>query len=177
MAALASTQTPINSSLHALSLGSDKYKGATVEDLQLPPAFSLPLSEPISRAIELAYERDFSHIPYVAFAISKYRLLRQNVSVLDRHRRPVGYVDVAKLKEKWEADEADPNDKVSHYMTKFLRTVSQPYTVITPFTPLSDLEDFLQTHLFALVTDANRKFVLAVATQEDLNSFVSRRGI
>ncbi|KAG5350982.1 hypothetical protein C0989_008422 [Termitomyces sp. Mn162] len=87
MAALASMQTPINSSLHALSLGgdSDKYKGAVVEDLQLPPAFSLPLSEPISGAIELAYERDFSHIP-----------------------KPVGYVDVAQLKEKWEAGEADP---------------------------------------------------------------------
>ncbi|KAH0581892.1 hypothetical protein H2248_011574 [Termitomyces sp. 'cryptogamus'] len=156
MAALASMQTPINSSLHALSLGgdSDKYKGAVVEDLQLPPAFSLPLSEPISGAIELAYERDFSHIP-----------------------KPVGYVDVAQLKEKWEAGEADPTDKVSQYMTKFLRTASYPYTVITPLTPLVDLEQFLQTHLFALVTDTSRKFVLAVATQQDLNSFVSRRGI
>ncbi|KAG6857034.1 hypothetical protein H0H87_010388, partial [Tephrocybe sp. NHM501043] len=88
---LATTPTPINSSLHTLSDGGDKYRGAVVEDLQLPPAFSLPLSEPISRAVELAYERDFSHIP-----------------VLDRHRRPVGYVDVAKLKEKWEAGMADP---------------------------------------------------------------------
>jgi hypothetical protein len=43
----------------------DKYRGAVVEDLQLPPAFALPFDEAISRAIELAYERDFSHIPYV----------------------------------------------------------------------------------------------------------------
>ncbi|KAG6868635.1 hypothetical protein C0993_012679 [Termitomyces sp. T159_Od127] len=160
MAALALTQPAINSSLHAVSVGSDKYKGAVVEDLQLPPAFSLPLFEPISQAIELASERDFSHIP-----------------VLDRHRRPVGYVDVAKLKEKWEANEADPTDKVSQYMTKFMRTASHPYTIITPLTPLSDLEQFLQTHLFALVTDTNRKFVLAVATQQDLSNFVTRRGI
>jgi hypothetical protein len=59
----------------------DKYRGAVVEvharvslahaslihlqDLQLPPAFSLPKTELIARAIELAYDRDFSHIPCV----------------------------------------------------------------------------------------------------------------
>lgn len=153
-----STQT-VNSSIHTLPRPEDKYRGAVVEDLQLPPAFSLPSTEAISRAIELAYDRDFSHIP-----------------VLDRHRKPVGYVDVAKLKEKWEAGNAIPNDKVSAYMTKFRRTASEPYSLITPLTSLSDLEEFLKTNLFALVTDNDRKFVLAVATQQDLNSFVSRRG-
>ncbi|KAG6831061.1 hypothetical protein H0H92_012984 [Tricholoma furcatifolium] len=132
MAALVSQSTQINSSLNALS-GDDKYRGAVVEDMQLPPAFSLPLTEPISRAIDLAYERDFSHIP-----------------VLDRRRRPLGYLDVAKLKEKWEAGKTNPEDKVSHYMTKFLRTASEPYTVITPLTTLAELEQFLQTNLFAL---------------------------
>jgi len=137
----------------------DKYRGAVVEDLQLPPAFSLPSTEPISRAIELAYERDFSHLP-----------------VLDRHRKPVGYVDVAKLKEKWEAGKANPSDTVAVYMTKFLRRASEPYTLLTPMTTLADLEEFLKKNDFALVTDYGRKFVLAVATQQDLNSFVSRRG-
>lgn len=36
-----------------------------LQDMQLPPAFALPKTEAISRAIELAYERDFSYIPYV----------------------------------------------------------------------------------------------------------------
>ena len=35
------------------------------QDLQLPPAFSISANEAISRAVELAYERDFSHIPSV----------------------------------------------------------------------------------------------------------------
>lgn len=96
----------------------DKYRGAVVEDLQLPPAFALPQDEAISRAIELAYERDFSHIP-----------------VLDKHRKPLGYLDVAALKKKWEAGEASPSDKVEKYMTKFIRSSSHPYTVITPSTP------------------------------------------
>ncbi|KDR72528.1 hypothetical protein GALMADRAFT_252661 [Galerina marginata CBS 339.88] len=142
------------------SLPADKYRGAVVEDLQLPPAFSISSNEAISRAIEMAYERDFSHIP-----------------VLDRNRRPLGYVDVAKLKAKWEAGQANPDDKVSQYMNKFKRTASEPYTIITPLTPLSELEEFLKTNIFALVTDQNRKFVLAVATSHDLENFVSRRGL
>ncbi|KAL5514346.1 hypothetical protein ACEPAG_2434 [Sanghuangporus baumii] len=135
-------------------------KGAVVEDLQLPPAFALPESESIARAIELAYDRDFSHIP-----------------ILSKQRKPVGYIDVAKLKVKWEAGEADPTDSVVKYMTKFRRGPSQTYTLITPDTPLHELEDFLKHNLFALVTDYERKFVLAVATQSDLESFLKRRGV
>ncbi|KAI1798119.1 hypothetical protein LXA43DRAFT_1056346 [Ganoderma leucocontextum] len=136
----------------------DKYRGAVVEDLQLPPAFSLPSDEAISRAIEMAYERDFSHIP-----------------VLDRKRKLLGYIDVAGLKSKWEAGEADPSDKVEKYMTKFKRT-GTPYTVIAPSTPLAELEDFLTRNIFAIVTDWDRKFVLGVVTSHDLENFVSRRG-
>ncbi|KAF9005157.1 hypothetical protein BDQ17DRAFT_1353929 [Cyathus striatus] len=138
----------------------DKYRGAVVEDLQLPPAFALPSTEAISRAIELAYERDFSQIP-----------------VLDRNRKPLGYVDVAQLKQRWEAGQASPDDSVSNYMTKFKRSSSEPYTIITPMTSLSDLEKFLQENLFAIVTDYDRKFVLGVATAQDLENFVTRRGL
>ncbi|KAF8634845.1 hypothetical protein AX17_004093 [Amanita inopinata Kibby_2008] len=138
----------------------DKYRGAEVEDLQLPPAFCIPSSEPIVGAIEQAYERDFSHIP-----------------VLDSKRRPLGYIDVAALKMKWEAGLADPSDKVHMYMIKFQRNASEPYTLITPATPLAELEKFLEKNLFALVTDSERKFVLAVATAQDLENFVTRRGL
>ncbi|KAJ7627611.1 hypothetical protein DFH06DRAFT_1227660 [Mycena polygramma] len=137
----------------------EKYRGAVVEDLQLPPAFTVQASETILRAIEQAYERDFSHIP-----------------VLDRHRRPLGYIDVATLKAQWEAGSADASDKVINYMTKFKRTASQPYTLITPYTPLAELEDFLKDNIFAIVTDPSRKFVVALATTQDLETFFSRRG-
>ncbi|EMD31884.1 hypothetical protein CERSUDRAFT_99872 [Gelatoporia subvermispora B] len=138
---------------------SDKYRGAVVEDLQLPPAFALPATEAISRALELAYERDFSHIP-----------------VLDRNRKPLGYIDVTALKEKWESGQADPSDKVSKFLTKFNRSSNQRYTLITPSTPLAELEEFLGHNIFALVSDWDRKFVLGVATSQDLENFVSRRG-
>lgn len=139
--------------------GAHKYRGAVVEDLQLPPAFALPNNEKLGRAIELAYDRDFSHIP-----------------VLSRERKPLGYLDVPALKEKWESGQADTSDSVLKYMTKFQRSRAAPYTIITSDTPLDVLEEFLKTNLFALVTDYERKFVLAVATQHDLDSFVSRRG-
>jgi hypothetical protein len=72
-------------------------------------------------------------------------------------------------------------------MTKFKRKSSDPYQLITPSTPLAELEFFLEKNIFALsyatfssivflitdmnsfvVTDADRKFVLAVATTQDL---------
>jgi hypothetical protein len=36
------------------------------------------------------------------------------------------------------------------YMTKFKRSASEPYTLITPGTPLTELEEFLQGKIFAL---------------------------
>jgi hypothetical protein len=70
-------------------------------------------------------------------------------------------------------------------MTKFNRSPrTNPYTIITPDTPLAELESFLRNHIFALstyfsplqsvdspyflVTDYERKFVLGVATSQDL---------
>ncbi|KAF7323924.1 CBS domain-containing protein [Mycena kentingensis (nom. inval.)] len=137
----------------------DRYRGAVVEDLQLPPAFTVHSSETILRAIEAAFDRDFSSIP-----------------VLDRHRKPLGYIDVATLKSKWEGGEADAGDKVLKYMTRFQRTSQQPYTIITPLTPLLELEAFLHENIFAIVTDPGRKFVVALATPQDLESFASRHG-
>ena len=87
-------------------------------------------------------------------------------------------------------------DKISSCMTKFNRSPrTNPYTTITPDTPLADLESFLKNNVFALgasvfvlvlsllnrdlliahpttlfrlVTDYERKFVLGVATPQDL---------
>lgn len=75
-------------------------------------------------------------------------------------------------------------------MTRFIRNESHPYTVITPDTPLAELAEFLRHNIFALgesylmistacltdddlVTDSKRKFVLAVATSQDLEVGVS----
>jgi len=155
-----SLETTPNAFKTNLPLGrADKYRGASVEDLQLPPAFCLSQSQPVARAIELAYERDYSHIP-----------------ILNRHRRPLGYIDFSALRTRWEKGEINPDDQVQDLMNKFDRSAKREYTVITPLSPLEDLEAFLENNLFALVTDSERKFVLAVATHQDLDNFVTRRG-
>lgn len=130
MAAIASTQTPINSPLHAMSMESDKYKGAVVE-----VRTATCISRNVATDIPTRIFNCLLHFPcrflsryhrpssLRTSAISRiYRTwspksvqivyLGSTVSVLDRRRRPVGYVDVATLKEKWEANEADP---VSRY--------------------------------------------------------------
>lgn len=90
-------------------------------------------------------------------------------------------------------------------MTHFpVSSKSHPYTVITPDTPLENLEDFFNQkgtefalgeqpdafHVDTAVTDAERRWVLAVATRADLEvslfsysvseadvqTFVKRRG-
>jgi len=153
------TSTMIADMSQFLPMGGDRFRGAVVEDLQLPPAFTLEMDELIIKAIECAYERDFSYIP-----------------VLSRDRKLVGYVDVTALKQKWEAGQANPDDPILAHTTRFKRSRAHPYTVITPWTDLAELESFLKENHFAIITDAERKFVLGVATADDLNNFVTRRG-
>ena len=57
---------------------------------------------------------------------------------------------------------------MNKYMSRFKRTAATPYTIITPSTPLAELEDFLKHNIFAIVTDWDRKFVLGVVTSQDL---------
>jgi CDP-diacylglycerol pyrophosphatase len=60
------------------------------------------------------------------------------------------------------------------------------YQVITMETPLEELQRFFESEVgangetrekqgFAVVTDSERKFVLGVATEADLEEFVRRR--
>lgn len=58
------------------------------------------------------------------------------------------------------------------------------YQLITPETPLEELEAFFEgggaasgaeKKEFAVVTDGDRKFVMGVATRGDLEEFVRRR--
>jgi hypothetical protein len=121
--------------------------------------------------------------------------------VLTDDRKPLGYIDVAALKQKFEAGEANPVRlyfqsfaSVEEFTIKFKRNPLHPYTIITPLTPLDELEAFLGDNIFALgrafkiprqcifdifllVTDPGRKFVLGLATSQDLEvpSYLSSR--
>ncbi|KAL7409015.1 hypothetical protein BDY24DRAFT_404708 [Mrakia frigida] len=148
---------------------SAKYRGAVVEDLQLPPALSLGLHTQVVEALSLAYDREFSRLP-----------------VLSDQRRLVGFVDIEFLKTKFAAGKIKEDETISpsnftRFTTKSSASGPGPYQVITPLTPLAELEKFFEFKAgqeggdFALVTDEKRRLVYAVVTKADLEKFVSRR--
>ena len=108
----------------------------------------------------MSYDRDYSQLTVIS----------------SRTRSLLGYLDVEKIKSMLKAGEITESDKVSQAMNRFRRK-DKVYKVITPDTPLEELEEFLgeEGREFAVVTDERRRFVLGVATRDDLENFASRR--
>ncbi|CAL5866174.1 uncharacterized protein PFLUO_LOCUS381 [Penicillium psychrofluorescens] len=147
----------------------DKYRGATIQDLDPPPALSVSPDDPISAALITAYERDYTHLTVISAT----------------KRSLMGYLSIPRLKELLQTGAVKESDPVSAAMQRFIRKRGI-YQVITMETPLEELERFFETDTalngekrekqqFAVVTDAARKFVLGVATKADLEEFVKRR--
>ncbi|OJJ99403.1 hypothetical protein ASPACDRAFT_30001 [Aspergillus aculeatus ATCC 16872] len=157
-------QQPVSQSAWA-----DKYRGATIEDLDPPPALSVFSDDPISSALLAAYERDYTHLTVIS----------------STKRSLLGYLSIPRLKELLKEGAVKETDSVSAAMQRFNRKRGT-YQVITMETPLEELEQFFESETdasganrakqtFAVVTDASRKFVLGVATKADLEEFVKRR--
>ncbi|KAM3460060.1 hypothetical protein NHJ6243_006299 [Beauveria neobassiana] len=156
-----------------------RYRGATVEDLDPPAALSLTPDDSVSDALLSAFERDYTHL-----------------TVVDASTRALlGYIAMPHLQAQLDAGSVQPQDPVSAAMTRFQRK-GRAYRVITMQTPLEELEAFFRgdcgdgagagekdggkeggewVQEFAVVTDENRRFVLGVATVQDLEEFVKRR--
>ncbi|KAK3989153.1 hypothetical protein QBC44DRAFT_89154 [Cladorrhinum sp. PSN332] len=148
-----------------VSKWTSRYRGATVEDLDPPAALSLTPSDSISVALLSAFERDYTHLTVVSSA----------------NRALLGYISIPHLQSLLEQGKVKPEDEVRTTMTRFQRKGTR-YRVISMDTPLEELEAFFegvetggQKQDFAVITDDNRRFVLGVATREDLEEFVKRR--
>jgi len=111
-----------------------------------------------------AFEREYTHLTVVS----------------PDDRALVGYLSMPHLKELLKSRKVREDDPVQNAMMKFKRK-GQTYQVITMETPLEELEAFFEgvhggnKQQFAVVTDPDRRFVLGVATREDLTEFVKRR--
>ncbi|KZF25971.1 hypothetical protein L228DRAFT_279232 [Xylona heveae TC161] len=144
----------------------NRYRGATVEDLDPPTALSCKPTDSISHALMSAYERDYTHLTVVS----------------KDTRALLGYLSIPRLRELLQAGSVHEDDPVEKAMMRFRRK-GKTYHVITMDTPLEELEDFFNgggvhesgPQDFAVVTDESRKFVLGVATRSDLEEFVKRR--
>ncbi|KAB8229207.1 hypothetical protein ETB97_006558 [Aspergillus alliaceus] len=151
------------------SVWADKYRGATVEDLDPPPALSVSPGDSISSAMLAAYERDFTHLTVIS----------------STKRSLLGYLSIPRLKQLLKEGAVKESESVSAAMQRFNRKRGL-YQVISMETPLEELEQFFESETgpngekrekqeFAVVTDASRKFVLGVVTKADLEEFVKRR--
>ncbi|KAM5356199.1 hypothetical protein ACJ41O_002845 [Fusarium nematophilum] len=145
---------------------SSRYRGATVEDLDPPAALSFNPSDSISVALAAAFEREYTHL-----------------TIVDANTRALlGYISIPHLQSLLESAKVNPDDQLDAAMTRFQRR-GRTYRVITMETPLEELEGFFRGGVldgpwkeeFAVITDEKRRFVLGVATVQDLEEFVKRR--
>ncbi|UOH83723.1 hypothetical protein LQV05_006458 [Cryptococcus neoformans] len=92
------------------------YRGACVEDLQLPPAFCLPGDAPLLKALEAAYDREFDHLP-----------------ILNAKRRPIGYLDIPSIKDQFKNNKVNGDEPVFPGMCS---EPNDPLFFIQPISPL-----------------------------------------
>ena len=115
---------------------------------------------PIANALMTAFEREYTHLTVIS----------------PDDRALLGYLSIPHLRELLKAGTVRDSDTVDKAMTKFQRK-GRKYQVITMETPLEELEAFFEGAAggskqdFAVVTDAARRFVLGVATRDDLAEF------
>ncbi|KAI9842033.1 MAG: hypothetical protein M1837_007529 [Sclerophora amabilis] len=164
---VAPDSTHTGSARRSKSPWADKYRGATVEDLDPPPALSCHPSDPISTALLSAFERDYTHLTVVS----------QDTRAL------LGYLNIPRLKQLLKDEHVSEADPVEKAMLKFRRK-GKVYKIITMDTPLEELEQFFSGGIqgsgpqdFAVVTDGSRRFVLGVVTKWDLEEFTKRRPV
>jgi hypothetical protein len=149
---------------HQVNL-TDSPNQAVVEDLDPGPALSTHPHTPLGQALFSAFERDYTHL-----------------TVLDPTTKALlGYISTPLIKAQLASKAITENDSVEKAMVRFRRK-GRKYALITMETPLEELEAFFeggvtggQKQEFAVVTDPARRFVLGVATREDLGEFVRRR--
>ena len=123
------------------------YRGATVEDLQLPHAVLANKEMPVEEALNCMMDFDFTFMPVA------------------QDKKLIGWVDRDTLMAK-------SNKTVGECMTG---RPKQKFITITPETPLQELSDFLDKYPVAFITGPNGKFVLGVATKSDLGKFAESR--
>ncbi|KAI8057768.1 tryptophan synthase beta subunit-like PLP-dependent enzyme [Syncephalis plumigaleata] len=107
----------------------EKYRGASVEDLQLSAAVTVRETTSLMDTLDQMTEREFSQLP-----------------VLDEHRKMIGFVYDADLRAILESNAMAATDPVKQWMHRFTGGRRRHYQVITPDTPLADLAQFFERH-------------------------------
>jgi len=181
------------------------YRGATIEDLNIPQAISTNPTSSIYDAIEIGYEYEFTYLP-VIHELNK-RLLgvvnleqfkkgstptqqqqqRQLSSSTGEQKEPIvfnymlWFNPLTKRKYEREILHRGGNKESATVgnttpKTKILKPRGKRYSVLTPYSPLEDLASFFNRgNYFAIITNDLGQFVYGVVTPQDLVKYEQSR--
>lgn len=168
------------------------YRGATIEDLDIPPAISINPTTPLEVAIEISYENEFTYLPVIhefnrkLLGILNVGTLRSSPSQLKKTSlTPIAKNYMLwfhhKARQSYEKESQQRGTKTSKTVLK--ASIKRPtgasgrkYDVLTPLTPLEDLALFFNRGIyFAIITNSEGTLVYGVATPEDLTKYENSR--
>jgi len=132
---------------------------ATIADLKLPDAITVPHSSKCSEVISLLTSKGIDQVP-----------------VLDEKKQMIGYVTIGQLYSKIGSKRASAEDPVTSVMLKF--DTKHPFHEITASTKLKALTPFFEKYACAFVTskDAeNQSVITKVVTKVDLLQYFVHR--
>ncbi|KAI9323032.1 tryptophan synthase beta subunit-like PLP-dependent enzyme [Zopfochytrium polystomum] len=134
-----------------------QWKGATIKDLNLPAAVSVPQTTPVRDAIKIMQEKGFDQLPVTATTSAKL----------------VGIIGLGDALSKVASGRATLSDPVTQGMIKFSK--AHTFKEVTAATPLESLDGFFDRNAFAIVTErgaAGEHIVKNVVTKVDLLGFL-----
>ncbi|KAI5952341.1 hypothetical protein KGF54_003207 [Candida jiufengensis] len=160
------------------------YRGATIEDLDLPPAISINPSTSIKDAIQIGFEYDFTFLPII-HEINKKLLGVLNLDEINNNSKINGNEKVMKYmywfnkstQRKYQNNKEPTTNSTSLKTTILKPNTGKRYSVLTPFSPLEDLASFFNrdNNYFAIITNDEGTFVYGIATPEDLIKYEKSR--
>ncbi|KAI8895798.1 tryptophan synthase beta subunit-like PLP-dependent enzyme [Globomyces pollinis-pini] len=135
-----------------------QWEGATIKDLNLPHAITIPAAISISNAIEIMKANSFDQLPVTSASDSKH---------------VIGLVTLGGLLAKIGSNRCSLSDPAEKAMYVF--KTSKKFTEITLDTPLEALTKFFETNSSAVVTkrsQLNELLIESIVTKVDLLTFL-----
>lgn len=139
----------------------NQWEGATIKDLSLGKAITIPAAISIRNAIEIMKANGFDQLPVTSASDSKHC---------------IGLVTLGGLLAKLNSGRAKLTDQADTAMYNF--KVGKKFKEITVDTPLEAMTKFFETNSSAVVTrksDIGELLIESVVTKVDLLSFLTKK--
>jgi len=138
-----------------------QWEGATIKDLNLPHAITVPAAISIKNAVEIMKSNGFDQLPVTSASDSKHC---------------IGLVTLGGLLAKIGSGRCKLTDSCDSAMYQF--KLEKKFKEITVDTPLDQMTKFFENHSSAVVTKRsplNELLIVSVVTKVDLLSFLTSK--